>query len=334
MLFFSGRRRAIWVEAAVGAALLFGITHYWHAHSASRGPANQSETGVPTAAVSLGNITETVRITGTIGALRSATVLAPRIQGNRSGVNRGGSGGVANNAGVMSGGMDFNLVLLRLAKPGALVKAGEIVAEFDPQNQVQRVDDYKDAVVQLEGSIRKMAATLASNKEAHDQSVRAAKAGWDKSIQDLRQSTVVDAIDAELLKVAAEENEATYKQLVYESSLVDEQQISQIRLSELNHDQADLELKRAEANVPKMVIRAPMDGVVVMATIVRNGELGQVREGDQVNPGQPFMYIIDPNAMVLDAFLNQVDAERLRLGAKALVHVDSYSDCEMPGSVT
>ncbi len=323
MRFFSGGRRAIWVEVATGAALLFGLTHYWHAHSAPRGRVNLGDAAIPTATVSPGNVADTIRISGTIGALRSATVLAPRIQGNRSGVNRGGSGGVLNNAGVMSGGMDFNLVLLRLAKPGARVKAGEIVAEFDPQNQVQRVDDYKDAVVQLDGSIRKMAANLASNKEAHDQQVRAAKAAWDKSIEDVKQASVVDAIDAELLRVAVQENEATYKQLVYESSLVDDQQISQIRLSQLNHDQADLELKRAEGNVTKMVIRAPMDGVVVMASIVRNGELGQVREGDQVNPGQPFMYIIDPTAMVLDASLNQVDAERLRLGAKALVHVDS-----------
>ena len=44
----------------------------------------------------------------------------------------------------------------------------------------------------------------------------------------------------------------------------------------------------------KMSIKSPMDGIVVMNSIVRNGEFGQIREGDQVNAGQPFMTIVDP----------------------------------------
>ena len=43
---------------------------------------------------------------------------------------------------------DFSLVLMKLAKPGVHVKVGDIVAEFDPQNQIQRLDDYKDTTIQ------------------------------------------------------------------------------------------------------------------------------------------------------------------------------------------
>ena len=334
MRFFSIRRGAVLGQAAAAVAMLFVLTHYWHANSASKSAGRRSDAGVPSAVASRGSISATVRLTGTVAALRSATVLAPRIQGSRSGVNRGGSGSVANAAGVVGGGIsDFNLVLLHLATPGSRVKAGEVVAEFDAQNQAQRVDDYKDSVVQLDASIRKMAADLASNKEAHTQSVRAAKAAWEQAVQDLRTQNVTDEIDAQLLKLAVEEDEAAYKQLVYEDSLVDEQQRAQIRLSELNRNQAGIELQRAQSNVGKMTLRAPMDGIVVMASIVRNGELGQVREGDQVFAGQPFMYIVDPGAMVLNASLNQVDAERLQVGMTATVHVDTYSDCEMTGKV-
>ena len=101
----------------------------------------------------------------------------------------------------------------------------------------------------------------------------------------------------------------------------------------MNLDQARLELQRAEANVGRMTIRAPIDGVVVMASIVRNGEFGQIREGDQVNAGQPSVSIVDPGSMVLDASINQVDAERLHLGMKAVVRVDAYPDIELQGTV-
>jgi HlyD family secretion protein len=73
-----------------------------------------------------------------------------------------------------------------------------------------------------------------------------------------------------------------------------------------------------------------MDGIAVMASIVRNGEFGQVREGDQVNAGQPFLTVVDPSSMVLDASVNQVDAESLRLGMKATVHLDAYPDIALP----
>ena len=80
-------------------------------------------------------------------------------------------------------------------------------------------------------------------------------------------------------------------------------------------------MQRAEANVQKMEIKAPMNGIVVMQSIVRNGEFGQVREGDQIAAGQPFMQIVDPSSMVLNATVNQVDAERLRLGMKATIRL-------------
>jgi multidrug efflux pump subunit AcrA (membrane-fusion protein) len=70
-----------------------------------------------------------------------------------------------------------------------------------------------------------------------------------------------------------------------------------------------------------------------MASIVRNNEFGTVREGDQVRSGQPFMFVVDPSSMVLSASVNQVDAERLRLGMKASIRLDAYNDIEVPGTL-
>jgi HlyD family secretion protein len=230
-------------------------------------------------------------------------------------------------------GGDFNLVLLHLAKAGLRVKAGDVVAEFDPQNQLQRLDDYKDSVVQLENSIKKMVANLAATKEAHDQDVRTSKADWDKAVLDLKTAPIRSQIDAEKYRLTMEEAELKYKQLVKESALLEESQRAAIRSSELNRDQSKIELQRAENNVKRMTIKAPIDGMVVMGNLVLNNELRQIREGDQISAGQPFMYIVDPTSMVLNATVNQVDAERLRLGMKALVHLDAYSDVELPGSL-
>src|ERR1035438_193415 len=209
----------------------------------------------------------------------------------------------------------------------------DIVAESAPQNQLQRLDDYKDSAVQQENTVKKMLANLAAVKEAHDQSVRSAKAAWAKAVLDLQTADVRSAIDAEKFKLTVEENDATYKQLMAEADLVDASQLAQIRVSQLNRDQSKIEVARAEVNVKKMSVKAPMDGIVVMQSIVRNGEFGQIREGDQVAAGQPFVQIVDPTSMVLNATVNQVDAEKLRLGMKSVIHMDAYPDIELPGTL-
>jgi HlyD family secretion protein len=297
---------------------------------------------VPVVSVALGDLHATVRVSGTVAAQNFAALLAPRIVGSRSGMNRGGTdsnfslGSAGSGSGGVGGGgpmNDFSLVLMKLANAGLHVKTGDVVGQFDPLMQQQRLDDYKDSVIQTQNSVRKMIANLATIREAHDQTVLTAKANWDKAVLDLQTAPIRSAIDAEKYKLAAEQTEATYKQLLYEASLVIEQQAAQIRVQQLNLDQAAIELKRAENNVQRMTIKTPMDGIVVMQSIVRNGEFGQIREGDQVFAGQPFMQIVDPSSMVLNATVNQVDAEKLRLGMKSTIRLDAYPDIELPGTL-
>ena len=332
------RRTALWGVLLAVAVVGGGAAYYWKTQSQSRTSGPGAIISVPTIAVSIGDLNATVRVNGTVAAQNSAALLAPRIMGSRGDANRGGDGQGRQPGGGGGGGMggpggDFSLVLLHLAKAGIHVKAGDMIAEFDPQNQLQRLDDYKDSVIQLENSIKKMKANLAAVKEAHDQSVRSAKAEWDSAVLDLKTEKVRSAIDAEKFKLSVEEAQTKYKQLLAEADLVDESQRAAIRSSELNRDQSKIELQRAEVNVQRMTIKAPMDGIVVMGNVVLNGELRQIREGDQVAAGQPFMSIVDPSSMVLNATVNQVDAERLRLGMRATIRLDAYPELQLPGSL-
>jgi len=241
------------------------------------------------------------------------------------GSGQGGGGGNAGGGG--GGGSDFSLVMVEVAKPGIRVKKGEIVAEFDRQYQLNRLDDYKATVAQLDANVKKLKADLATAEEAHRQLVNSSKANWDKALLDLKTAEVRSAIEAEDLQLAARETEAQHKQVAAEARLVESSQRSQIRAAEIDRDQAKIELERATMNVNRMIVRAPMDGIVVMQSIWRGGDFGQVQQGDQIWPGMTFMQIVDPSSMVIMANVNQVDAESVRLGSKAIARLDAY-----PGS--
>ena len=73
--------------------------------------------------------------------------------------------------------------------------------------------------------------------------------------------------------------------------------------------------------------------MVVIGSVALNGELRQIREGDQVSPGQPILYVVDSGSMVLEGNVNQVDAERLRMGMRATIRLDAYPEWKSSGTV-
>jgi multidrug resistance efflux pump len=144
---------------------------------------------------------------------------------------------------------------------------------------------------------------------------------------------VRSAIESEIFKLAAEEAAAAYQQILAEVKLFDISQRAEIRISEIERDQSRMELQRAELNVEKMLVRAPINGIVVMQSIWRSGEFGQVQEGDQVHPGQSFMQIVDPDSMVINASVNQVDSESIQINQKATIRLDAYPELRLAGHI-
>lgn len=210
---------------------------------------------------------------------------------------------------------------------------GDDVAEFDRQYMLLRVDDYKASVVESEDTLTKRRADLEASHKAHDQLVEAAKGELDKARLDLKTIPVLSDIDAARARLAAQQADAKYRQLLQEVPFVLASEQADTKNSEFDLEESRLELKRAEANVYKMIYNAPIDGLVVMQSVWRGADLAQIQQGDQLWPGQFFMEIVDPRSMVVNATVNQVDAERVRIGQKARVHFDAYPDLVLPAHV-
>lgn len=208
-----------------------------------------------------------------------------------------------------------------------------MVAEFDRQYMMLRLDDYRASLVQAEASVKKLKTDLDVQRKSHDLDVAKAKAARDKAALDLKTAPVLSAIAAEDARLALADAENAYKEKVGEVKLLEESLASQIRNAELELQQMQLEFKRAEANAGRMIVRAPIDGLAVMQTIPRGGELGQVQKGDQLWPGMNFISVVDPRSMVVNANANQADVEQLRLGLKATVRFDAYPDLVLPAHV-
>lgn len=226
------------------------------------------------------------------------------------------------------------MVLQDAAKPGSRVKKGDVVAEFDRQYMLTRLDDYRASVAQAESAYKKLLAQIDVNKQAHNQTVTNAVAAVEKAKLDMKTVPVLSDMDAERRKLALEEAEARLKQLREEIKFVDIGLAADRRTADLEMQQARLELKRAEANADRMVMKAPIDGLVVMQNTMRGSEFDAIKVGDQLFPGMMFMQVVEPSSMVIAATVNQADVERLRIGQKAMVSFDAFPGLELPAHLS
>ena len=92
-------------------------------------------------------------------------------------------------------------------------------------------------------------------------------------------------------------------------------------------------MQHAQANAELMQIHSPIDGVVVLNTIWKQGTMGEVQEGDQVRPGVPFMQVVNPTSMRVRVMANQQDFLSLRVGQTANVRIDAYPEMVFPAKV-
>ncbi|HTM50950.1 MAG TPA: HlyD family efflux transporter periplasmic adaptor subunit, partial [Bryobacteraceae bacterium] len=267
---------------------------------------------VRTAKVWVGPLERVLRITGTTAARSFASVTAPMMRGPDSG---------------------RNLVLIKLATAGASVKKGDLIAVIDAQAIKDHVDDVDALVVAADADIKQRKAEQAIEMENLRQSVRAAKAALDKARKDNQASEVRMPIDKELLQLAIDEAAAEYKELQSELGTTVEKQRAEMRVLEYTRDRHARHRDRHRRDVTRFTMRAPIGGLVVMQSVWRSGDFGQIQEGDQVWPGQPFMKIVDTRSMQVEARINQVESEDVHIGQAATVNFDAFPGLHLNGKV-
>lgn len=299
--------------AGVVAALGVG---YWQLASPKK-PARPGAAPLRTAKVTTGKVEQTLRLGGMTVADKSALIVAARLSGSRRSRST----------------PDFDMVIEKIVQDGTRVKKGDILAEFDRQHMLLRLDDYRASVVDHENNIKIMYARLNVRRTQQEQKIRAAKGALDKALLNLKTAPVRSAIQTERFRLAAEEARSRYDEYVEQSKYLDLSELASIRYYELDYEVSKLELRRAEANVEKMVIRSPIDGLAVIPSSPRGTEMRQIQQGDQIRPGETFMQVVDLSSLIVSASVNQVDVDSIRLGQRARIRVDAFPDMELPGKV-
>ncbi len=104
-----------------------------------------------------------------------------------------------------------------------------------------------------------------------------------------------------------------------------------LRILELQRDRQRIAMQRAQGNIEKLEIRAPLAGMVVHEThLPRGTPTDAPRIGDQIYRGYPLVSIFDPSEMQVRCSVNEPDILALLSGGPASVYLDAYPGLALP----
>ena len=278
------------------------------------GPEIEAPQDTSAVKVARGPFVRTLRMTGLVESIRFHNVAAPRLVG-------------------ATGPGSNTLIITRLRPSGMHVEPGDLLVEFDRQNQLKAAIDRRSEHRDLEEQIRKKRAEQEQARARDETELAVAANAVANAHLEIKKNAYLGRIDQEKNAQRLEEAEAKQKQLVSTFDLKRRAAQADLRILEIQRDRAYKNMKSAEDNATRMVVTSPMSGMVVLRMVWRPGQQVEIQEGEEARPGMPIMQVVDPSQMLVRVKVNQADVHLVRAGQPARISLDAYPELSFQGRV-
>jgi hypothetical protein len=292
------------VAAVAGAALMFARD--------PRSPEFAQPGGrQTTSTVVRRDFVRSIRLTGTVEAVQATTISVPRLAGQNT----------------------PSLVVTRLIRAGAIVKPGDLLVEFDRQDQLKNALDRRVEFNDLEQQIRKKEAEERAARARDESELKLAETSRARAALEIVKNEFLSRIQAEKNQQAVEEADAKVAQLGTTFDLKRKAAAADLRILQIRRDRAENAMKQAESNAEKMAISSPIAGMAVVRSIWKSNTMAEVQEGEEVRSGMPVVDVVNPALMRVRAKVNQADINAVKVGQAVRVGLDAYPELSFNGRI-
>lgn len=279
--------------------------------ASTRAPMAASADEVPLAEVKHGEIDLDVHSTGELRASHSMMLTAPAVGGDA-------------------------LQLTQLAHTGQAVKKGDVIFQFDPSEQLYKLDQNRSELEQAQQEIVKAKADAAVLAAEDKVTLLTDKYNVRRAQLDVQKNELLSKIDADKNVLALAQAQRILAE--QQKDMVSHTQSGQAAtyLAQEKYNKAKLGMNQAQQNLDKMRVTSPMDGLVSIQKNMNAAggffftgmTLPDYHEGDQVQPGSAIAQIVDPQGLDLTASLGEQDRGNVKVGESVEVTFDA-----LPGQV-
>lgn len=307
------KRKRILLWAVVGVLLAAGIGVMV---ASSRVPLSAKSDEIPLAEVKRGEIEFKVNATAELRASHSIMLAAPAVGGDA-------------------------LELTHLLRTGQAVKKGDVVFEFDPTEQLYKLEQNRSELQQAEQEITKAKADAAVLAAEDKVTLLKDRYGVRRAELDVQKNELVSKIDADKNGLALAQAKRV---LAEEENDIESHKASgqaATYLAQEKYNKAKLGMDQAQQNLDKMRVTAPMDGLVsIQKNMNASGgffftgmSLPDYHEGDQVQPGSSIAQVVDPAGLDLTSKIDEQDRSNVQAGQPVDVVFDALPGQTFHGTV-
>lgn len=281
--------------------------------SLTRGPepAGGQASGTAHVAVKRQDFVRSVRLSGTVEAVEATTITAPRLAGQNSNT----------------------LVITDLVRAGQAVRPGDLLVEFDRQEQIRNSLDRQAELNGLEQQILKRQAQEDAARSADDSVMMQAGSAASRAQLEMLKNEMLPKIRVEKNTLALEEAQARLKALKQTYDLKRQAAQADIKVLEIRRARSSSAMRQAASNADRMQIKSPISGIAVIKSTWKGSSMSELQEGDEVRPGVPVVDVVNPATMRVRARVNQADVRELKNGQAVRVGLDAYPELAFSGAI-
>jgi RND family efflux transporter MFP subunit len=265
-----------------------------------------TEVEVPVARARRGDFMISVRNRGEVRSTRSVILTSPQVPDPR---------------------------IVRLAESGRPVRKNEVVVEFDTVQQEQYFIERTTSVRTVDSEIVQTKASHKIENEMDAMSQMQAEYNVERAKLEASKAEILSEIEGAKNRIDVGVRQGELQQV---NTSINSRKISQgADLERLNQrkDKTVRDLELAKSYLSKMVIRAPIDGIVnILPNFRAGGSFGSspppFKEGDRVWTGAAIAEIPDLSEMRVELRFEEVDRGKVKLGQEVRLRVDAIPEKE------
>ncbi len=224
--------------------------------------------------------------------------------------------------------------ITRLAESGKVVKQGDVVIEFDAAQQEQFYLDRSTSVRTVDSEIVQLKANHRIVDEADSMNLMTTEYNVQRAKLEASKAEVVSEIEGakSRIDVGISEGDLGQQKVVVGSHKISQQ--ADLQRLEQKKDKTVRDQDRAKGYLTKMVMRAPITGIVnILPNFRASGSFGSsppaFKEGDRAWTGAAIAEIPDLNSMRIELKLDEVDRGKLQVGQRVRIRVDALPEKDL-----
>ena len=196
---------------------------------------------------------------------------------------------------------------------GDSVRKGQVLAKIYADIYLTQRDQVVAGVNQAKAQVSNAEASLVGLKATLDQ----AQITYNRQKR-LLDDKVISRSEFETADQALRTSQANYNAA-----------LQGIKGQQANIQNAQAQLAKADKDLSRTVINAPMDGVISLMSVKK----GERVAGNSFNVGTEMMRIADMNSIVAQVDVGENDIPKVKIGDTAVVEIDAYNNRKFKGVV-